>query len=245
MSVLVFDIETGPLPWAEIEPLYVPPERLPPWDESLVKYGQMKDPAKRQEKREQVLADYTAKLANEAATIAAHKSQWASEAALSPVTGQVLAVGLKSAKGSLVIGDEGQSEEEILDTWWNFYQKASAGRIVGYCSNFFDLPFLVWRSYKHGVRVPENAWDKSGRYPSYSFVDLIDRLPKRGFADESRKLGDICHWLGLGQKPDGVDGSQFAALWAGNADSRAAALAYLMNDLEMTWALGQRMGVIQ
>jgi hypothetical protein len=246
MPTIVFDIETGPLPWQEIEPLYVPPERLPPWDDSMVKYGNLKDEAKRAEKLTAARAEYAQRLAGEAAAAAAHKTTWASEAALSPVTGQVLAIGVKSDRGEAILGCDGESEAEILDQWWALYGRhAQAGRFVGYCSNFFDLPFLVWRSYKHGIAVPESVFDRTGRYFSLSFVDLIDRLPKRGFSDESRKLSDVCHWLGLGEKPEGVDGSLFASLWlSGSTESRAAAVEYLLNDLRLTWRLGSRMGVI-
>jgi len=247
MGILVYDIETGPLPWAEIEPLYAPPEKLPPWDDGMVKYGQTKDPAKRAEKFAEVKAAYDAKLAAEAAAIAEHKAQWAREAALSPVTGRVLAIGVRSERGQAIVGNDAPCQEaDILSDWWSLYRKHNDAhaRFVGYCSNFFDFPFLVWRSYKLEIPVPESAWDKTGRYPAYSFVDLMDRLPKRGFSDESRKLGDICRWLGIGAKPDGVDGGMFASLWGGSPEDHQQAAEYLLNDLDMTWRLAERMGVI-
>ena len=242
---LSFDIETGGLPWEQIESLYVPPPTLPPWNESMVKYGQMKDAVKRAEKHDQVEAAYRIQLADESRAAEAHRVDWINSAALSPVTGQVLAIGFKRGETLAIIGDGGETEPEILTAFWAVYKKHHASsRFIGFCSNFFDFPFIVWRSYFHGIAVPENAWDKTGKYPAYCFVDLIDRLPKRGFSDESRKLTDICSWLGLGSKPDGVDGSMFATLWAGNEDSKQQAIAYLQNDLELTWKLGERMGVI-
>ena len=245
MADLVFDIETGPLPWEQIAPLYVPPAALPPWDESMVKYGNAKDPAKRAEKLAEVKAAYTAKLAGEKAELDADRCKWASEAALSPVTGQILAIGFRKDDKTVIVG-ESETEPEILEAFWNIHQKyaKSAGHLVGYCSNFFDVPFIVWRSYVHNIRVPDSVWDKTGRFLSLAFVDLMDRLPKRGFLEQSRKLTDVCKWLGLGAKPDGVDGGDFARLWAGNAESRQQALAYLENDLDMTWRLAERMGVV-
>jgi len=44
----VFDIEPGPRPWEEIEKFYQPPQKLPPFDESMVKYGNLKDETKRE-----------------------------------------------------------------------------------------------------------------------------------------------------------------------------------------------------
>ena len=244
-SDLIFDVETGPRPIAEISGMYVPPPALPPWNDGMVKYGLTKDPAKRAEKYAQVKADYEKKLADESATIGADRATWLSEAALSPVTGKILAIGIRRDSTVALIGDGDETELEILEAFWTIFKKyVAAGRFIGYCSNFFDLPFIVWRSYFHAIPVPASAWDKTGRYPAYCFVDLIDRLPKRGFSEQSRKLTDICTFLGLGAKPEGVDGAQFAALWAGNAESRQQALDYLSNDLDMTYRLADRMGVI-
>ena len=212
----------------------------------MCKTGNLKDPAKKAEKLESAKTAYKLQLAMEAQAIADHRAKWASEAALSPVTGEVLAIGIRSGEKIAIIGDGGETESEILHAFWTIYKKHAGGgsRFIGYCSNFFDFPFLVWRSYFHSVLVPESAWDKTGRYPAYCFVDLIDRLPKRGFNEESRKLTDVCSWLGLGSKPDGVDGGMFAALWQGNEESKQQAISYLLNDLDLTQKLAERMSVI-
>ena len=245
MPNFVFDIETGPLPLGQIQHLYKPPEKLPPWSDDMVKYGVMKDPAKRAEKLEATKRDYLIKLENEAKEIEADKQKWLGEASLSPITGQILAIGIRKDDQVVIIGEGGESEKEIVSAFWMIYKKYhAASRFIGFCSNFFDFPFIVWRSYFHNIEVPDFAWDKTGRYPAYCFIDLIDRLPKRGFNDESRKLTDICRWLGIGGKPDGIDGGMFAALWNGNEESRQQAIAYLINELDMAWKLAERMGVI-
>jgi hypothetical protein len=246
MSTFIYDAETRALPWDTIKSLYVPPIALPPWDDSMCKMGNLKEPSKRTEKLAATRADYATTLAEEKANRELHRTKWASEAALSPVTGAVLAIGFRTDAKSVIVGADGETEPEILEAFWTVYRKHQrAGRFVGYCSNTFDFPFIVWRSYLHAIEVPASAWDKTGRYPAYCFVDLMDRLPKRGFSDESRKLTDICKWLGIGQKPEEIDGSDFARLWAGDAESRQQALAYLENDLDMIWKLAERMGVIQ
>jgi hypothetical protein len=240
-------LETGPLPWDTIKPFYTPPAALPPWDDSMVKYGNTKDPGKRAEKLAETKAAYELQLASEQQAIADHRAEWASKAALSPLTGQVLAIGIRKGNTVAIIGDGGETEPEILEACWNIYRKHSSMgdlQMIGYYSNLFDFPFLVWRSYFHGIRLPESIWDKSGRYPAYCFVDLFDRLPNRGLNGESKKLTDICSWLGLGAKPEGVDGGMFAALWSGNEESKQEAIAYLINDLDMTYKLAERMGVI-
>ena len=246
MSKFVFDAETGPLPWDAIKSLYVLPPPLPLWDDSMCKMGNLKEPSKRAEKLAATKADYQTTLTEEKAVRELHRTKWASEAALSPVTGTVLAIGFRTDSKSVIVGADGETEPEILEAFWQVFRKHGAtGWFVGYCSNTFDFPFIVWRSYFHSIEVPAAAWDKTGRYPAYCFVDLVDRLPKRGFSDESRKLTDICKWLGIGQKPEGIDGGDFARLWAGDTESRQQALAYLENDLLLTWKLAERMGVLK
>lgn len=248
MPSLIFDIETGPLPWETIAPMYVPPPAMSPWDDSMVKYGNCKDPAKRQEKYAQVKSAYMAELAAESQKIEADRCQWASEAALSPVTGQILAIGIRRDSNVCIVG-ENESEAEILDAFWTVYQKyAAAGHLIGFCSNVFDVPFIIWRSYVHQIEVPESVWDRNPKYLAKCFVDLADRIPRRGLpADEDGKkrgLSNVCRLLGLGTKPDGVNGGDFARLWTGSEENRQMALAYLENDLELTWRLAERMGVV-
>lgn len=246
--MIVYDIETGPLPSDEIEQLFVPPPKPTDFDEKAVKLGNLKDQAKIREKIEAARTKWVADVADWQRVLYEAREKFFSEAALSPVTGRVLAIGVKTEKGSAVFGeDEGFDEAAILETWWDFYRhkrSTEAADFVGYCSNFFDFPFLVWRSYKFGLVLPSGLWARGWRYPGPQWLDLIDLLPKRGFAEQSRKLDDICRWLGLGGKPDGTDGGQFAALWCGSVDQRQQAVAYLHNDLDLTWRLAERMGVI-
>ena len=59
-STVFFDIETGPRPLDEIEcfydsPAYQPPLPLPPWDDSMAKYGNVKKEELRKQKRDEQL----------------------------------------------------------------------------------------------------------------------------------------------------------------------------------------------
>ena len=89
MRSIVFDIETGALPEAELE------KSLPPFDPSEVKTGNMTDPRKIAAK----IADAEAK----------HRRDYFERAALDPLTGRVLAVGLLYPATSefVVLGDDG------------------------------------------------------------------------------------------------------------------------------------------
>jgi hypothetical protein len=249
MNALVFDIETGPLPWEQLAKVYEPPPPLPPWSEDMVKYGNTKDTAKRQEKRTAVYNDYLQQLANEKAKAEEHRLEFVSRAALSPLTGQVLAIGLRRCEQVVVLGADGESEAEMLAEFWGLYTKykANNGRLVGFNCNHFDVPFLVRRSWWHGVQVPDSVCDRGGRYLCSTFVDLMAMWGGPG--NDRVSLDTLCRWFGCGRKPDGegaASGATFAALWlSGNQESRSAALAYLENDLAMTQALAGKMGVIQ
>ena len=74
MHTIFFDIETGPLPEGELAAL------LPPFDPAEVKTGNIKDPAKIAEKIRE---------AEEA-----HRRDFFDRAALDPLTGRVLAIGM-------------------------------------------------------------------------------------------------------------------------------------------------------
>lgn len=47
--------------------------------------------------------------------------------------------------------------------------------------------------------------------------------------------------LGVGSKPEGVSGADFARLWE---EDRAKAKAYLINDLEMTRGCAAKLGCL-
>ena len=245
MNTLVFDIETGPGPWEEISKFYLPPPALPPWDDGMVKYGNTKDAAKRAEKLAETKTAYEKQLAEESATRDTHKCEWASKAALSALTGRVLAVGIKKDEDWAIIGEDGEPETEILKAWWGIYKKyhLGNGRLIGWNSNGFDVPFLVRRSWANFISVPESVFESHGRYLSKTFLDLMQLWACGG--REYEKLDTVARFFGVGGKPDGVDGAHFAALWlSGDQSSRQAAVDYLRNDLDMTWKLAERMGVI-
>jgi len=244
MSAIVFDIETGPRRWTEIEQFYTPPESLPPWNESMVRYGQTKDPAKRKEKYDKVKADYDAKLAIEKVDHENKRLEWLGRAALSPVTGCVLAIGLRGENGTAIIGEDEDSESQILDAWWHHYKAcaSSSKRLIGFNIFGFDLPFLIRRSWFHGIPVPQSVLQKN-RYWADVFVDLM-AVWGCGVWNERVSLDTASRFFGIGGKPDDVGGGDFARLWLGTAEQHKQAAGYLRNDLKMTWKLGERMGVI-
>jgi hypothetical protein len=260
-----FDTETGPRPLEEIEcfyeaPVYQKPEALPPWDESMVKWGNAKREELRKQKREEQFAAYEAKLANEVteqenhkaewtAKAAAHKSAWLEKAALSPVTGRVLLIGVLVGGKPWFI--DGPDEAKNLEAFWQFVDErlSSKSPLIGHNSNFFDLPFLVRRSWYLGVSVPREV--RQGRYWNPLFRDTMEQW--NCGARDYVKLNVLGQFFGVGQKTEGIEGKDFSKLWFGQmpaeqwgspAEQRAKAMEYNGQDLLLTAAVAAKMGML-
>jgi hypothetical protein len=256
--VIVFDIETGPLPLSVLRdtmPSFdirtVPHPGV--FDPGSVKLGNIKDAALIAKKIEEAKAKHEEFVANYPAEVAkAEQSHWleiAERGALSAVTGQVAAIGYRSAKGVLLHAAIGElSEKDIITYFWNsFLSTRKQGRLlVGFNIKGFDIPFLCQRSWILGVDVPDAVFTQTG-YVSTTFVDLQERWKagnrfngQTGFGT----LDTICRACGLPGKPDDCKGADFARmLWSESEEDQQAALGYLKNDLEMTYALAERLGV--
>lgn len=212
-KTICFDCETGPLPEAELLAM------LPPFDPADVKVGNLGP-----EKAAAKIADAEAN----------HKRNFIERAALDPLTGRILAIGLlESGQCKILDSDD---EANLLGYFWEACSNESDytfHQMVGFNIHAFDLPFLIRRSWKHKVRVP---FVRKGRYWREDFVDL--RLEwQLGNRDHHGSLDSIARHLGVGQKSG--SGADFAALWASD---RAKALEYLRNDLTLTAAVYERIG---
>ena len=236
MNTLIYDIETAPLPESELAAL------LPPFDPTDVKTGNIKDPDK-----------LAAKIAEAEAN---HRRDFFDRAALDPLTGRVLAVGLlkltyhsphprplspsdaeREKSGEfVVIGDD--DEKKTLDAFWDAV-RGEMGRIhllVGFNSNSFDLPFLIRRSWKHRVPVPHGI--RRGRYWSDQCVDLRE-IWQTGDRMAKGSLDAIAKHLGVGAKNG--NGADFAKLWRSD---RAKAVEYLRNDVLLTAKVAEVLGCV-
>lgn len=261
--MLIFDIETGPLDQITVlslSPQFVPPPRPGAFDPGAVKLGNLKDEAKIAEKIEAAERAHDLAVASYdrdvAASQAAHVEEMMGRAALSAATGRVVAIGCWSAttKNVVVIGepklhsDPWPTEEDILDDWWRlFLNMVKQGRpLVGANIFGFDLPFLVRRSWVLGVDVPSGV--RNGRYWSGKFIDIRDEwLLGQRWGDCESSLDHMARVLGVGSKSaaEGCDGATFARLWlSGDPEQRAKARAYLVNDLEMTRQVAERLGIV-
>lgn len=210
MRVTIFDIETGGLPEAQIRSI------IKPFDPKDVKHGNIKDLDKIQAKIDECRANYYTDILD--------------KAALSALTGRVLAIGLLEVGGKfhLIANDD---EKLMIAEFWTHFAN-TPGKWVGFNSNRFDLPFLMRRSWALNMKLPRV---RSGRYWVDEFVDLRD-LWQCGDYQAEGSLDNICRSFGLGGKAG--DGADFAKLWV---TDRTKAIDYLKRDVELTEAVYRRL----
>ena len=231
MKTLVFDIETGPLPENELLAM------LPAFDPAEVKCGNLKDPAKIAEKIAEAEVN--------------HRRDFIERAALDPLTGRVMAIGMLDLETDLfsIIGHD--DESETLREFWEV-TRGDMGRLnplIGFNIFNFDLPFLFRRSWKHRVTMPLGL--RRGRYWGDQLVDLRDAW-QLGDRQARGSLDSIAKHLGVGAKlaapaANGatsgklITGADFAGLWRSD---RKQAEAYLRNDIDMTAKVAAALGVV-
>ncbi len=229
MNTIIFDIETGPLPESELAAM------MPVFDPLEVKTGNLKDPAKIAEKIAEAETN--------------HRRDFFDRAALDPLTGRVVAIGLMlfDARGEhgpdfsqagrcVIIGHE--DEAQTLREFWDM-TRGEMGRLnplIGFNIFGFDLPFLFRRSWKQRVPIPFGL--RRGRYWSDQLIDLRDAW-QLGDRQARGSLDSIARHLGVGAKNG--DGKAFAQLWQSD---RQQAEAYLRNDLELTAKVAHALGVV-
>lgn len=209
--MIVFDIETGPLPTAELE------DRIPKF-EAPANY-----------KDEQKIAAY----------ITQKRLDWIERAALDATTGKILAIGILDCRedGVEKISTLAGDEAEIIAAFSSIVMQSggSGWPLVGWNIFGFDLPFILRRSWIQRVALPE--WIRSGRYWDSCFVDAME-VWACGNRDQAVSLDLASATLGVGRKSG--SGAHFASLWGGSDDERAHALEYLENDLRLTKAVAER-----
>ena len=209
--MIVFDIETGPLPTAELE------DRIPKF-EAPANY-----------KDESKIAAY----------ITQKRLDWIERAALDATTGKILAIGILDCRedGVEKVNTLAGDEAEIIAAFSSIVMQCggSGWPLVGWNIFGFDLPFILRRSWILRVALPQ--WVRSGRYWDRCFIDAMD-VWACGNREQAVSLDLAAATLGVGRKSG--SGAHFASLWNGSDEERAHALEYLENDLRLTKAVAER-----
>jgi predicted PolB exonuclease-like 3'-5' exonuclease len=172
-----------------------------------------------------------------AANLAEQKAKWIEGAALSAMTGRVAIIGLKEVWGNnecnIQAAHDLEGEKNLIEYFWNL---VGEGPLVGWNIKGFDLPFLIQRSWIHGLKVKEGVWNGKWLSNDYS-IDLMERW-SCGNSKQMASLGAVSKACGLGEKIG--TGAEFGRLWETDV---MAAIDYCRQDLELTHNLAKRMGV--
>lgn len=245
-SFIGFDIETKPLP--HLVDKYARP--FEDFDESAVKYGNTKDPAKRADLLAQKRSDH------DEARLAYWKNL-RERAALDPFTGAIVCIGVITDTGAPEIISEATEAATLRQFFQLWVSPAYALTKFVFWSGCgdpqkkFDIDYIVTRARIN--RVPLPARVRNGRYYADRVVDLAGEflLHKR---EAYLKLTKAADMLGLYEEhkditpktdADAVTGEDFWKFWEGSAfepadtreavptaaEQRAFATKYLYNDL--------------
>ncbi len=175
------------------------------------------------------------------AKIQASITEQAEDGALSPITGEVLAVGYGDMDGT-TWADFSQSSGEaaVITGFLNQAAKHinSGARVVGFNCLDFDVPFLLFRARALGLTIPAcigNIW--RGRWQaSEMFTDLMLLAQFGKYDRKGYSLDRVCRALGI----EGKDGSGkfFHQLLK---DDPTGAMDYLANDIRCNVELARKL----
>lgn len=220
LTTHVIDIETIPLPADQRE-------YGRPTDETM-KYGNTKDPAKREVMLEKAVAGW-----DEGA-----------DCALKAEYGQIALIGYQriDSKRSGEIEVFMGSESEILQQFWDKIRGITVQhRIAGHNLQSFDIPYIIRRSMILGVGCRADMDTLKRHASSYNSELLFDTMRQWQCGDRQTyiKLETLCHAFGVTVTPQDVCGKEFYKWWAKDPQK---CVEYLINDIRMTSALCQAMG---
>ena len=175
--------------------------------------------------------------------VAEAKKKQLDKAALDIDLARIVCLGLN------VVGGEGASthllkdetqEMTALGQFFEWFPKSTTEwpTLVGFNLLGFDAPLLLRRALYLGVRAPNIQID---RFKHPNVIDLMDILNYSGRM-KSHSLAFYCSRFGI-QVDDENSGKDIAALIA--ADNWAAVEAHCASDVQATYLLAKRIGVIQ
>lgn len=171
------------------------------------------------------------------------------KAALSALTGQVLAVGFWCDKwdpslSCLFVNDTTSEQDVITYTLATIDAIASqGGKVIGHNIIGFDLLFLLHRGLKHGIKPPVSIVGQMKQYAPTALIDLQREWQFGVRSEKYAKLDTLAAYFGVTRKNG--NGANFYKLFHGDFEAHLQALQYLENDIRMTIEVARKMGVIQ
>ncbi|MFB1500793.1 hypothetical protein [Thiocapsa sp. N5-Cardenillas] len=163
------------------------------------------------------------------------EAAWKEKAALSPLTGSILAAAYGQDPNVLTILDADEiGEPELIRRLFAVFTGAGMGahyKVGGFNIIPFDLPFLIKRAWAHRIAIPSGLFTVNGRWGNWaSWVIDLRAIWSLGERDAPGSLKSLSAHLGIGEKLG--DGADFARMWREPA-TRDAARAYLLNDVAL------------
>jgi len=262
MTVLCFDIESGCEPDDVLETLFTFDETkvtnyhllTKEFDPSAVKVGNMKDANKIAAKIEAAREKFTADKEAVTETVETKRTeawqQFKDKAALSPLTGRVLAIGRWdiSTPDSFVdsVNDDANpvAEQAVIEHFLSLADAvlSDGGVLVGHNIIAFDLPFLLRRGLKYGIRPPKTITSALAQYRPANLIDTMREWQFGNRYEGFVSLDSLAAFFGTQRKTG--KGADFHKKFFGTPEERQEAIAYCNNDVVMTAAVAAKMGLI-
>lgn len=155
---------------------------------------------------------------------------------LDPTRGGVITIGFYEPAKSRYLICYDSDEAAMLRQFWGVFQsvQGAGAKLIGFNIFGFDLPFLIRRSWHHGVAVPKAV--NGVRYWPDTFVDLMIAW-RCGSYKDFISLDNLAKFLNVGAKNG--SGEMFYQLWE---TDREAAVEYLKNDVDLAAKCAAKMG---
>ena len=133
---------------------------------------------------------------------------------ISPFTGRVILTGTILNKDYVPYWENSDcTEKDLLNNFWQMYREA--GLVIGFDIKRFDLPFLMKRSFKHKLTIPD-VMDRRAKYFLDNIIDIRDQL-MCGEWQGKGSLDDYSKFFGLQDKDTEVS-EQFEYIWNTNKE---------------------------
>ncbi|MFH0862427.1 MAG: 3'-5' exonuclease [Candidatus Altiarchaeota archaeon] len=150
---------------------------------------------------------------------------------LNPIDSRIVAIGIRYRGVDTIFSQE--DEKELLDEFWLHWKTIIKGgnliKVVGFNINNFDLPFIITRSYFHGVEISPFVLKDF-------IIDIRDKISAYRYGPCRGTLKDFGPCAGATVMD--IDGSAVPKLY--HEGKTEEIIKYLKNDLLMTDKVFQR-----
>ncbi len=171
--------------------------------------------------------------------IAEKEAKWFLEASSSEFSSQVQAIAYSQNLGEVQVISE-DNEATTLNAFWELLRNNIGANVISYNLGTKLIPYLVRRSWKNGVIIP-NIFN--GKYLSYQYQDIAQVFACGTM--EKVSLQNIANFFEIpimyGEEK-ACEISTFSNKWIINQDS---AIEYLRNDVKVLNSIALAMNIVE